>query len=449
MRTISRRFRQDVPERSSIVAGVSRCVHPACTEGYGKAGPVPAPRAPTGGGGRKIVLAIWELIPIMQGMVSRIHTRQVRDKLRKFPAVALLGPRQCGKTTLARGFDGVYFDMEARGSEARLDAEWDALTAARRLVIIDEAQRAPKVFSRLRGAIDADRKRNGRFLLLGSVSPALMRDVSESLAGRLGLVPMTPFIVPELPAARMDDLWLRGGYPDGGILQPRMFPEWQRDYLDTLASRDLPAWGLPARPQETTRLLAMLAALHGQPLNASQLGTSLAMDHKTVLSRCDNLEGAFLIRLLPPYSANIKKRLVKRPRLFWRDSGLLHALMNVADLESLYRQPWLGHSWEGFVIEQTLATLAAAGKRAQPFFFRTSDGHELDLVLDWGTERWAVEIKLTSDPSSDMLARLHQTADLIGAARRILVCRIARKIENPRVLVTNLPGWLKGLMSRT
>ena len=379
-------------------------------------------------------------------MRSRLFARQVRAKLRRYPAVAILGPRQCGKTTLARRFAGRYFDMESEGSEAHLDAEWDALAAGRTLVVIDEVQTAPKVLSRLRGTIDADRKRNGRFLLLGSVSPALMEHVSESLAGRLGFVRMTPFILPELPAGQVDHLWLRGGYPDGGILRPARFPEWQRDYLDALVTRDLPAWGLPGRPQQTLRLLSMLAALQGQPLNASQLGASLSMDHKTILSRCDHLEGAFLIRRLPLYSANVKKRLVKTPRVFWRDSGLLHALLNVADIEHLYRQPWLGHSWKGFVIEQTLATIDAIGGRAQPFFFRTSDGYELDLVLDWGTARWAVEIKLTSNPSSQMIARLNQTGDMVGASRRILVCRIARKIENEHVLVINLSGWLKRLM---
>ena len=227
-----------------------------------------------------------------------------------------------------------------------------------------------------------------------------------------------------------------------------MFPDWQANYLEALVSRDLPQWGLPAKPQQTMRLLAMLAASHGQPLNASQLGTSLALDHKTVLRHCDFLEGAFLIRRLPAFSGNVRKRVVRRPRAYWRDSGLLHALMNVEDLDQLYRQPWLGQSWEGFVIEQTLATVAAAGKRVQPFFFRTSDGFELDLLLDWGTERWAVEVKLTSNPSADMVARLHKTADMVGADRRILICRIQRSIENPTVLVTNLADWLTRLLGR-
>ena len=381
-------------------------------------------------------------------MIERVWTDQVRDKLGKFPAVAVMGPRQCGKTTLARTFDGAYFDMEAVGSATRLDAEWDTLTAGDRLVIIDEAQQVPALFPRLRGAIDADRKRNGRFLLLGSVSPTLMQNVSQSLAGRLGLVRMTPLILPELGADRMDDLWLFGGYPDGGILRPDMFPEWQQDYLEALATRDLPNWGLPTKPQQTMRLLAMLAAVHGQPLNASGLGASLALDHKTVLRYCDFLEGAFLVRRLPPYLANVKKRLTKTPRLFWRDSGLLHALMNVHGIEHLYRQPWLGHSWEGFVIEQTLSACAAAGKRPQPFFFRTSDGHELDLVLDWGTERWAMEIKLTSNPSTEMVDRLHRTADMIGAGRRILICRIAEVIETDRLLVVHAAEWLGRLIGR-
>lgn len=191
---------------------------------------------------------------------------------------------------------------------------------------------------------------------------------------------------------------------------------------------------------------AMLAAIHGHPLNASQFGSSLSCDHKTVLSYCDFLEGAFLIRRLAPYFTNVKKRLIKTPKIYWRDSGLLHSLMNVLDIEHLYRQQWLGHSWEGFIIEQTLSTIAAAGKRAQPFFFRTSNGYEMDLVLDWNTECWAIEIKLTSNPSTDMINRLHKTADMINAGKRIFVCRIARRIETDNLLVINSTGCIKRLM---
>ena len=380
-------------------------------------------------------------------MINRKHMAIIRRRLRQFPAVALLGPRQCGKTTLAKMLDGVYFDLEREGAETRLDAEWQSLVASRRLVILDEAQSVPKVFSRLRGAIDDDRKRNGRFLLLGSVAPALMKNISQSLAGRLSSVRLSPFILPELPAKRMDDLWFYGGYPDGGIGDSSLFPVWQRDYMDALVQRDLPTWGFPARPRTTNRLVRMLAAVHGQVLNAAQLAGSLAVDGKTIVGYCDYLEGAFLIRRLAPYHANIRKRLVKRPKVYWRDSGLLHSLLNVEDREHLFSQPWVGASWEGFVIEQTLATLEAIGKRSDAYFLRTSDGYELDLVLRMGKELWAVEIKLTSNPSTGDVDRLHKTADMIKADRRFLVCRLPRKIENNRLLVTHLSGWLRRLMA--
>jgi len=370
----------------------------------------------------------------------------IRKRLEKFPAVALLGPRQCGKTTLAKRIGGVYFDLEQEGAAAQLDAQWDKLTAGREMIVLDEAQSVPEVFPRLRGAIDADRKRSGRFLLLGSVSPALMKNVSESLAGRLAVLDLSPFILPELSPDRMDDLWLCGGYPEGGILDEAMFGPWQDSYMKVLVQRDLPAWGLPAKAQTTERLARMLAARHGQILNASHLGSALALDAKTVARYCDYLEGAFLIRRLQPYFANISKRLVKSAKVFWRDSGLLHALMGVVTIEELFSQPWVGHSWEGFVIEQTLGALTAVGKRAQAYFFRTSDRHELDLVLDWGARRWAVEIKITSNPSRGMIDKLNKTADLIDADRRVLICRIAKPFKNDKLLVTNPTAWLEELI---
>lgn len=379
----------------------------------------------------------------MQNMINRSLTSLIRSRLSKFPAVVILGPRQCGKTTLARELGGAYFDLEQTGARALLDANWNKVVGGRELVVLDETQSAPDIFPRLRGAIDEQRDRNGRFLLLGSVSPALTRNASESLAGRLAVVELSPFIVPELGAGRTDDLWLCGGYPQGGVLDRAMFGPWQDSYLKLLVQKDLPAWGLPAAAATTERLLRMLAALHGQTLNASRLGAALALDGKTVASYCDYLEGAFLIRRLQPYFANIRKRLVRSAKVFWRDSGLLHFLLGVSEFGQLFSQPWVGQSWEGFVIEQTLAVMAAADRRAQPFFFRTSDGYELDLVLDWGTERWAVEIKLTSDPSPDMVGRLNKTADMIGAARRVLVCRTARTIDADALLVTDLPGWLE------
>lgn len=337
--------------------------------------------------------------------------------------MALVGPRQCGKTTLARSLSGRYFDLEQEAERLRLDLAWQELVEGEALVILDEAQAWPEVFPRLRGAIDAQRRRNGRFLLLGSVSPALMEQVSQSLAGRLSLLELTTLLESEVPADRREGRWLWGGFPDGGVLDPGAYPRWQRDYLALLAQRDLPTWGLPARPQVTERLFRMLAASHGQMWNASQVGASLGLSYHTVNGYLDYLEGAFLIRRLQPYQANLKKRLVKRPKLYWRDTGLLHALHAVPDERALLGQPWVGASFEGHVIEQVLGGLAALGAVHDAFFFRTSDGKELDLVLSLAGELWAVEVKLTASPGPQDMRRLEEVADLIGASRRFLVSR--------------------------
>jgi hypothetical protein len=362
-----------------------------------------------------------------------------------FPVVVILGPRQCGKTTLAQSLGGRYYDMETEGSDARLDAEWDQAASSDQLTIIDEAQEAPEVFKRLRGTIDTDRKRNGRYLLLGSVSPSLISGVSESLAGRVGFIEMSPLSLLEVASDQLDALWLYGGYPDGGFLDSNLFPDWQNSYLTALTSSDLPKWGLSASAQMTKRLLQMLAALHGQALNASQIGQSLGIDHKTVQRYIDFLEGAFLVRNLPPYHANIKKRLVKRPRIYLRDSGLLHALMRVQDLGMLYGQPWLGQSWEGFVIEQIMAAIHIKNCPATPYYFRSTDGYEIDLLLDWGAERWAIEIKLTSNPSKQEIKRLNHAADMVGATKRILLCRIAEPFGNDQLSVSHPTDWLQQL----
>lgn len=378
-------------------------------------------------------------------MLRRRLRRVVEGRLAVSPAVALLGPRQVGKTTLARSLGGVYFDLEQEQERLRADLEWDGLVAGSSLVIFDEAQVWPEAFVRVRGAIDRDRRRMGRFLLLGSVSPVLMRQVSESLTGRLSLVELTPLLTTELGTnASRERRWLCGGYPDG-VLEPRAFPRWHTDYLTLLAQRDLPIWGLPSKPQTTERLFRMLAALHGQVWNASQVGQALGLSYHTVNSYLDYLEGAFLIRRLPPFQANVRKRLVKSPRVYWRDTGLLHALLNVADQEALLSQPWVGASWEGFVIEQALNELSTAGVAVSPYYFRTSDQHEVDLVLDFGRERWAVEIKLTSAPGQADFDRLDKAADMVGATRRLLVTRTSRPVTGGDRASHNLATFIAAI----
>ncbi len=365
----------------------------------------------------------------------------VRRRLRAAPAVVLVGPRQAGKTTLARSLGAHYFDLEQPAERLRLDLQWTTIESGRGLVVLDEAQTWPDVFPRLRGAIDRDRRRRARFLLLGSVSPALMTQVSESLAGRLAIVELTPFTLAELPRVALDRQWRVGGYPDGGVRTGRAFPRWQLDYLTLLAERDLPAWGLPAKPQMTLRLARMLAAVHAQAWNASQVGQSLGLSYHTVNTYLDYLEGAFLIRRLLPYHANIGKRLVKSPKVYWRDTGLLHALLGLGEESALTDQPWVGASWEGFVIEQILAALAQQDRAASAYYFRTSDQHEIDLVLEANSELCAIEIKLSTAPGPDDMRRLNTAADLIGAGRRVLVSQTRQVVTNDRDVSCNLP-WL-------
>jgi len=395
--------------------------------------------------GQRLFLQNTIKIVFCRNMIQRQTTDLIRERLRRSPAVGLVGPRQCGKTTLARSFEGRYFDLEVEAERLRLDLQWKSLVEGDDLVILDEAQAWPEVFPRLRAAIDQRRKAMGRFLLLGSVSPGLTRQVSESLAGRLSLVELTPFLLEELSVDRLDDLWLFGGYPDGGILDASDFGRWQQDYLTLLAQRDLPQWGLSAKPQTTQRLLRMIAAVHGQTWNASRIGQSLGLNYQTINSYLDFLAGAFLVRKLEPYHANIRKRLTKSSKVYWRDSGLLHALLQTKTHNDLLAQPWVGASWEGFVIEQILSHLAAWGATVQPYFLHTSDQYEIDLVLDFGRFRWAIEVKLTASPSVGDIRGLNKVADLIAAERRALVARVPETLESENLLVTDLPGLLDKL----
>ncbi len=376
-------------------------------------------------------------------MLPRKITPILRARLADYPAVALVGPRQCGKTTLARSIGGLYFDLEQASDRLRIDLDWEEASGGNDLVILDEAQAWPEIFQRLRGEIDRDRGRSGRFLLLGSVSPALMTQVSESLAGRLSVIELTPLLHAELEHdAQRNRLWPFGGYPDGGVLSGRRFPRWQIDYLNLLVQRDLPNWGLPANPQTTQRLLRVLAAVQGQEWNASQIGKSLGLSYHTVNHYLDYLEGAFLIRRLPAFLANLRKRIIKRPKVYWRDSGLLHALLNLENQTELANQPWVGASWEGFVIDQVLAALQYSDRLFEAFHLRTSDQREIDLLIQTRGELWAIEIKLTSNPAPSDMARLDAHADLVNADRRFLVCKRCDTIESGNRVLCDLDGLI-------
>jgi predicted AAA+ superfamily ATPase len=382
----------------------------------------------------------------MQIMIKRDLTKLINWRLEKYPAVGLVGPRQCGKTTLAKSLKGIYFDLETESDRIKLDAQWPDIIDSDKLIILDEAQTMPEVFSRLRSVIDKQRKRMGRFMILGSVSPSLMLQVSESLAGRLGLLELTPFVLDELPKKPIDDLWLYGGFPDGGILDSSQYLHWQNDYITMLVQRDLPQWGLVAKPMTIQRLLRMIAAVHSQNWNASQIGSSIGLNYQTINNYLEYIQGCFIIRLLEPYAVNISKRIRKSPKIYWRDSGLLHALMQVRNIDDLFSQPWVGASWEGFIIEQLISNLKVADKVFNPYYLRTSDQYEIDLILDFGSRLYAVEVKLTSSPDSDDVKRFRKAADMIKADSCILISRTTDYIASDRFISANIQQALKLLL---
>ncbi len=323
---------------------------------------------------------------------------RVRRALRTNPVVTLLGPRQCGKTTLARQLTSTgvahYFDLEDPVTEARLAEPMTALAPLRGLVILDEVQRLPALFPILRVLADRPR-RPARFLLLGSASPDLMRASSESLAGRVAFIDMSGLVVGEVGARQMRRLWLRGGFPRSFLARTEMASvAWREDFIRTFLERDVRALGITVAARALRRLWVMLAHYHGQVWNASEIGRSLGEAHTTVRRHADILTGALVVRQLQPWFANIGKREVKSPKLYVRDTGLLHALLGITGFESLESNPRLGASWEGFVVEQVLAV---TGDR-HAYYWGTQSGAELDLLLTLRGKRYGIEVKYADAP---------------------------------------------------
>ena len=318
--------------------------------------------------------------------------------LRRSPVVALIGARQCGKTTLARQFVAAgspnYFDLEDPLSLARLDEPVTALGPLSGLVVIDEVQRRPDLFPVLR--VLADRDQNpARFLVLGSAGPELLRQSAESLAGRIEYLELTGFQVAELGAARQADLWLRGGFPRSVLAESDEDSLiWRKAYLRTFVERDLPRFGAELGARTLHRLLLLLAHYHGQVANVRALATTLEVGQATVRRYLGLMEHLFLVRQLRPWHENLKKRQVKRPKLYFRDSGVFHHLIGAGTMDELLTNPRLGASWEGFVLEKTLS-------EANPddtYFWGTHAGAELDLLLFSRGRRIGVEIKRIDAP---------------------------------------------------
>jgi predicted AAA+ superfamily ATPase len=339
----------------------------------------------------------------MRGLIDRHLLGTVKRRLQNNPAVAILGPRQCGKTTLAVHIvkeiaQSVYLDLENPGDLAKLDDPLAFFGLHNDdLVCLDEIQRAPEIFSILRSIID-DRARNGQFLILGSAGPGFIRQSSESLAGRIAYLELTPFLLSELEAAQKDDvrgLWLRGGFPRSYLAEDLDISfEWRQDFIRTFLERDMGMLGFRMPPARIGRFWKMCAHLHGSLLNASKLADSLGVSSHTARSYIDLLEHTFMVRVLLPDPPNLKKRLVKSPKIYIRDSGLLHALLDIHTHDDLLSHPIVGTSFEGFAMENILAY----AKNYEPSFYRTSAGAEIDLVLRRGRRTLAFELKSSTVP---------------------------------------------------
>lgn len=342
-------------------------------------------------------------------MIERGVASEVAALLDQAPAVALLGPRQVGKTTLAlaiaEGRPSVYLDLESPADRARV-AEPALYFAdhAEELVILDEIHRAPGLFEALRGVIDQARRESrgtGRFLLLGSAAIDLLAQSGESLAGRIAFVELAPLDLTEVGGERLDQLWVRGGFPESFLsADDAIGLRWRQDFIRTYLERDIPQLG-PRIPAETLRRLWTMFAHHqGGLLNAAQLARGLGVSATTIAHYLDLMVDLLLVRRLAPRVANVGKRLVRSPKVYVRDSGLVHALLGLADKEAVLGHPAAGPSWEGMAIENLLAAAGAGGHQVQGSFYRTSHGAEIDLILTWPSgEEWAVEIKRSLAPT--------------------------------------------------
>ena len=336
-------------------------------------------------------------------MITRNLESTLLFNLTHFPASALLGPRQVGKTTLVKSIQSkalkpsVYLDLENPADRAKIKERGLFLeNNIEKTVILDEVQRLPDLFSELRGLIDRQRE-PGRLLLLGSASYDLLRNTAQSLAGRISYLELTPFLLSELPDATWQTHWFKGGFPESFLALSETVREvWMTNFITTYLEKDLPQLGLRAAPALLERLVTMLAYQQGSLSNISALSGSLGVSSPTLASYIDFLERAMLLRRLQPYFTNIKKRLVKSPKLYLRDSGVVHHLLRIPDFNALLGHPQSGGSWEGYVIEQIIPLLQP---HDHAYFYRTADGAELDLVIESALKiKLAIEIKLSDRP---------------------------------------------------
>lgn len=378
-------------------------------------------------------------------MIARGHLmRRIRQALRRSRVVALLGPRQCGKTTMARQIvpadSANYFDLEDPRHIQRLTEPMSALEHSRKIVVIDEVQRRPELFPVLR--VLADRTPlPARFLILGSASPALLRQSSESLAGRIERVPMGGLTLEEVGLPALERHWLRGGFPLSFLAADEETSfRWRREFVLTFLERDIPQLGFAAPALTMHRFWSMVAHGHGQVWNAAEPARSLGIGETTVRRYLDLLGDLFIVRQLPPWHANLKKRQVKSPKVYFRDTGLLHHMLGIHDEDELLRHPKCGASWEGYVIEETLKTVDPDGA----YFWATHQGAEIDLVLLKRDRLYGVECKRADAPSLTPSMRI-ALEDLKLTRIAVVYPGTARYWLHERVEAVPLVAVVKGM----
>lgn len=367
-------------------------------------------------------------------MITRILEGKLIESLKNMPVVVILGPRQVGKTTLALDLAETaldkpihYLDLELNSDLAKLD---DAESYLRRfenqLLVIDEVQRKPELFPVIRALVDL-RKRNGEraghFLMLGSASRDLLQQSSESLAGRIRYLELNPFSVNELNlndplGFNLEKLWFRGGFPDSYLAETETESQnWRRDFISTYVEKDIPLFGPQVPATRMKRFWSMLAHYHGQQAVLTEIGKSLEVSHTTARNYLDILQDFFMVRQVHPWSGNTKKRLVKTPKVYIRDTGLLHSLLNITSFDQLLGHPVAGASWEGFVMENILNQIPADWTAS---YYRSSNQAEIDLVLEFGSkEVWGVEIKKSSAPT--ISSGFHRACEDIGTTKKYVV----------------------------
>jgi predicted AAA+ superfamily ATPase len=339
----------------------------------------------------------------MRDFIHRELFNQIKKYQNIFPAIAILGPRQCGKSTLVKSllleFDSIlYLDLQKESDLNKLSEPELFFEANKtKIICLDEIQLIPELFSILRSVID-DNRVNGKFILLGSASQELIQQTSESLAGRIGLLHLSPFLINEVNFQEkfsLHQFWFRGGFPDSYLSEnDENSTIWLENYIRTYIERDIPQLGIQIPALQLRRLLTMCAHNQGQLINLSKLGESLGLTHPTIKRYVDLLEQTFIVRSIPPFEVNVKKRLVKTPKVFVRDSGILHQLLAINDFNSLLGNPIFGSSWEGMVIENIIVNMPSW----EYYFYRTATGDEIDLILKKGNHILAIECKASDAP---------------------------------------------------